>query len=474
MNQFWRYSIRCLYMAMDIVAGYFSIVVACRLQSPKLPPAFDHSAAMIFQTQNPFRVTFALWLMALVVIAHLYRLYHTDRTASEWQELWRIIQSSVIATAVMIVLGYLLKIEGLPRTVTGSALAMMIAAFSVWRVAKRLFVEYLVAHGYNNRNLLIVGTGMVARSLQEEIQRYPAMGLRVKGFLHHPGDPIDQELKPQVLGTFADFRRVVTQHFIEYVIFAGHYEEEVFLRFLVQARKFGLAVDVVPAGYGMISGDIRQHRIGFVPVLEYSRLGKGFHHPGKRLFDIIVTTLGCLVLAVPMLVIGFLVVLDSRGPVFYYSERFGRGGRRFRMMKFRTMVNGADQRQKEFLDRNEADGPIFKMRRDPRVTRFGKFLRKYSLDELPQLLNVLKGEMSLVGPRPFPVDQIEPEDLRQLRRLGVRPGITGLWQVRGRSDTTFRRLLRWDSWYISNWSFGLDLRILWQTVPAVVKGRGAY
>ena len=120
------------------------------------------------------------------------------------------------------------------------------------------------------------------------------------------------------------------------------------------------------------------------------------------------------------------------------------------------------------------DGPIFKIKKDPRITGMGAFLRRYSLDELPQILNVLKGDMSLVGPRPFPIAQLEKEDLRQLRRLGIRPGITGLWQIRGRSDVSFHKLLRWDIWYIKNWSFWLDLYILFQTFPVVVKGKGAY
>ena len=128
----------------------------------------------------------------------------------------------------------------------------------------------------------------------------------------------------------------------------------------------------------------------------------------------------------------------------------------------------------QMRDKSEVDGPIFKIKKDPRITRFGRFLRKYSLDELPQLFNVFIGNMSLVGPRPFPIDQIEKEDVKQLLRLEVRPGITGLWQIRGRSDLSFARLVKWDIWYINNWSFWLDLNILRQTIPVVLKGKGAY
>jgi len=144
------------------------------------------------------------------------------------------------------------------------------------------------------------------------------------------------------------------------------------------------------------------------------------------------------------------------------------------MYKFRSMVRNADELLGQIKDKNEVDGPIFKIRKDPRITKFGTFLRKYSLDELPQIFNVIKGDMSLVGPRPLPVEQIEEQDLQQFKRLEVRPGITGLWQIRGRSDLPFVRLVKWDIWYINNWSFGLDLYILFQTLPVVLKGKGAY
>ena len=143
--------------------------------------------------------------------------------------------------------------------------------------------------------------------------------------------------------------------------------------------------------------------------------------------------------------------------------------------QFGTVGEQALQKEAELIKTNSVkSGPVYKIQNDPRVTPYGRFIRRWSLDELPQLLNVLKGEMSLVGPRPLPIDQIEKEDLRQLLRLEVRPGITGLWQIRGRSDISFSRLVKWDIWYIDNWSFWLDLNILLQTVPVVLKGKGAY
>jgi exopolysaccharide biosynthesis polyprenyl glycosylphosphotransferase len=233
-------------------------------------------------------------------------------------------------------------------------------------------------------------------------------------------------------------------------------------------------VRVVPQGYELLQTDFTKYNIGIIPVLEYSVLRNIHRHQGKRIFDMVIGWLMLIVLLPLFLALAIAVKIDSPGPVFYLSRRYGRRGQLFAMYKFRTMVKNADELLKELKTRNEVDGPIFKIKRDPRVTRMGTFLRKYSLDELPQILNVINGDMSLVGPRPLPIEQIEREDFRQLKRLDIRPGITGLWQIRGRSDLSFQRLVKWDIWYINNWSFWLDLHILLQTIPVVLKGKGAY
>jgi len=243
---------------------------------------------------------------------------------------------------------------------------------------------------------------------------------------------------------------------------------------LEKARRLNVAVRVIPQGFELSTCEFSKYNIGFIPVLEYSNEERLVRQGGKRFFDFVVALVLNILFLPVLFVIAVLIKLDSPGPVFYLCRRYGRKGRIFRMIKFRSMYVDAHLRQQELKDQSEVDGPIFKIRNDPRVTKVGQFLRKYSLDELPQIINVVKGEMSLVGPRPLPIDQIEKEDFRQLKRLAVRPGITGLWQIRGRSDISFFRLLKWDIWYINNWSFWLDLNILVQTIPVVLKGRGAY
>jgi exopolysaccharide biosynthesis polyprenyl glycosylphosphotransferase len=195
----------------------------------------------------------------------------------------------------------------------------------------------------------------------------------------------------------------------------------------------------------------------------------------KRVIDIVGGTAFLLALAPLFAVVTLLIRLDSKGPVFFAQERVGLNKRRFRMLKFRTMVGGADQQQHMLEHLNEAEGPVFKIKNDPRITRVGRLLRRFSIDELPQLVNVLKGDMSLVGPRPLPVRDVERIDVRwQKRRFSIKPGITCLWQVNGRSNIGFSEWVRMDLDYIDRWSLGLDLLILIKTIPAVFKGPGAY
>ncbi|HET8671771.1 MAG TPA: sugar transferase [Candidatus Saccharimonadales bacterium] len=195
----------------------------------------------------------------------------------------------------------------------------------------------------------------------------------------------------------------------------------------------------------------------------------------KRLTDIVGSAVLLVSLAPLFAVVALLIKLDSPGPVFFRQERVGLNKRRFQLLKFRTMRKGAEQQQQTLEGLNEADGPVFKIKKDPRITSYGRFLRRFSIDELPQLFNVLKGDMSLVGPRPLPVRDVDRINVRwHKRRFSVKPGITCLWQVNGRSDVSFERWVQMDLQYIDQWSLGLDFKILIKTVPVVLAGNGAY
>jgi lipopolysaccharide/colanic/teichoic acid biosynthesis glycosyltransferase len=194
----------------------------------------------------------------------------------------------------------------------------------------------------------------------------------------------------------------------------------------------------------------------------------------KRVFDLAVGGLLCVVILPVIAVLGVLIKLDSRGPVFYRQARMGRGSRPFMIFKLRSMQVGADKQRLELADQNEYSGPMFKMKRDPRVTRIGDWLRRWSFDELPQILNVMKGEMSLVGPRPLWVEEAKQCRGWTQKRLDITPGITGLWQVLGRNDIPFDEMVKLDYMYVTGWSLSWDVKLLLQTLPAVLDKRGAY
>ena len=194
----------------------------------------------------------------------------------------------------------------------------------------------------------------------------------------------------------------------------------------------------------------------------------------KRLIDIVGSLIGLLFTGIAFIIFAPVIKIQSPGPVFYSQTRIGKNGRRFKFYKFRTMVVGADQMKKDLMEQNEMDGLMFKMENDPRIFGIGKFMRKYSIDELPQFWNVLKGEMSLVGTRPPTEEEFEQYELHHKARLGIKPGLTGMWQVSGRSDIkNFEEIVALDTQYISNWSLGVDIRILFRTVLVVLTGKGS-
>ena len=465
--------VRLAYTLIDFLCICFSIFIACKIRQTTLP--FEVTISNIFLDQaNPFRFLFVFWIVTAILFLGSKALYQTRREVLEGFEISLILKSVVFSTLVVIVAIYALKIEGFPRTVLFVGSAFIAVTLSIWRVIKRVLVEYMVSRGYNNFNAVIIGAGKVGTMLADEIKNRPGLGINIVGFIDDFKENDPEENGPHILGTSADFVKIARREFISKIYIATHSEGKVFLKLLKQANDMGIAVRVVPQGFELMSGEFFKYNIGIVPILEYSS-GERFHKQfGKRLFDFILAAVLLLLLSPVFICLAIMIKMDTPGPVFYFSKRFGRGGNKFNMFKFRSMVMDADAKLGDYLDQNEVDGPIFKMKKDPRITKLGAALRRYSLDELPQIINVIKGDMSLVGPRPLPIEQIRKEDLRQLMRLEVRPGITGLWQIRGRSDISFARLVKWDMWYINNWSFWLDFNILLQTIPVVLKGKGAY
>jgi exopolysaccharide biosynthesis polyprenyl glycosylphosphotransferase len=318
------------------------------------------------------------------------------------------------------------------------------------------------------RNVLIVGAGKSGRDLAARLGSDRSRQRVVCGFLDD-----EEPAAGDILGGIRDLARVARTEFVDEVILAGDSQRDVARRVIGEARRNRLDVRFVPDLFGLESPSVVLERFGDTPVLTLHE------EPipvvgllAKRALDILLSATALALVAPLLWAIALAIKLDSPGPVFYRALRVGRKGRHFLCCKFRTMSTDAESRKEQLRGQNEREGAFFKITDDPRITRFGRFLRRYSLDELPQLFNVLQGEMSMVGPRPHPVDDCERYRLQDLRRLDVTPGITGLWQVTARRDPSFDRNMALDLEYIERWNLWMDLKILCRTAWVVVQGSG--
>jgi exopolysaccharide biosynthesis polyprenyl glycosylphosphotransferase len=324
---------------------------------------------------------------------------------------------------------------------------------------------------------LILGSGFVAGQVVEKLTKNAQFGLVPIGIVD---DDVYNVGSPDLpwLGRFSDLKEIIEKQRAERVIIAfSRASHEEFLECIRACRDAGVAIDVVPRLFEFLDGVRALDQVGGLPLLSIGTPTlTSVSIAAKRALDV-VGSLALLTLFSPlMLAIAIAIKVESRGPVFFRQPRAGRGRTSFRLIKFRSMYVDAEERKAELGELNEAgDGVMFKIRKDPRVTRVGRFIRRYSLDELPQLFNVLIGQMSLVGPRPliFPETDALDEEWH-LRRLELRPGLTGPWQVYGRSQSPFQEMVRFDYQYVAGWSLARDIEILLATIPAVISGRGAY
>lgn len=324
---------------------------------------------------------------------------------------------------------------------------------------------------------LVLGSGMVAGQVVTKLRNNEQFGLVPVGMVD---DEIHKVGTPDLpwLGRFSDLDRIIETQQIDRVIIAfSRASHEELLESIRKCRDAGVAVDVVPRLFEFLDGVRALDQVGGLPVLSISAANlTSVSVAAKRALDVFGSLFAIVLLSPLMLAIAIAIKLESPGPVFFRQRRTGRRRTSFQLIKFRSMYVDAERRKQEFNSLNEAgDGVMFKIREDPRVTRVGQFIRRFSLDELPQLFNVLKGEMSLVGPRPLILPETNAlEEHWHLRRLELRPGLTGPWQIYGRSQSPFQEMVRFDYQYVAGWSLARDIEILLATLPAVVSGRGAY
>ena len=413
--------------------------------------------------------------IALVFTSRRLHLYSPRRLTSFLHEQRLSLQACFTSGLLLTGTLYLIHADDIPRSIVLITVVLVAVSLSLRRFVYRVMLYRKFDRGRGTRNVLIVGTGPEAHALRHHLESIRHLGYTFKGFIDFPGSVSRfTATSGDVVGTLETLFQNARKQFVDEIFFSAPCERGIVQDVLEQARAHGVDLRVVPELYDGLAWNSPIEYVGQFPTIP---LHCG-HVPEvglllKRAMDILFSSFVLVALFPLLLLVAIAVKLDSPGSVFYSSERLGKKGRVFRCIKFRTMVLDADKRRADMMHMNERDAVLFKITNDPRVTKLGNFLRKYSLDELPQFFNVLRGDMSVVGPRPPLASEVREYKLSHLRRLDVTPGITGLWQVQGRRDPSFDSYVSFDVTYIENWSIWLDLKIIVRTIGVVFSGTGS-
>jgi exopolysaccharide biosynthesis polyprenyl glycosylphosphotransferase len=423
-------------------------------------------------------IPFAGVLTALLLISYkLEGVYDHRRGASWFDEFYLVVSGTTTGIIIMVVVTFFYRPLFYSRLLFIYTGALVIALLSLSRLLKSIVLRKLRQRGIGVVRTLIVGAGEVGRTIMRNIVAQPGLGYQVVGFVDDNPEKGHKDIgRFKGLGNIDNLLRIVQEESIDEVIITlpWMYHRKI-ISIMAQCERKGVRARLVPDLFEMSLSRMDVDDLGGVPMIGIKKISiTGWKLATKRAIDFTIALVGLIVSLPLVLLIALAVKLDSPGPVLFRQIRVGKGGRHFILYKFRSMSEGAEEEQQKLTDLNEAEGPIFKIRHDPRCTGVGRFLRRTSLDELPQLYNVLRGEMSLVGPRPPLPTEVENYEEWHKRRLDVSPGMTGLWQVRGRSELTFDEMVLLDIYYIENWSAALDTEIFLRTIPRVIFGEGAY
>ena len=444
-------------------------------------PATNPTFVVDYLSQR-IKVTNAILGFVLIIFWHAafagQRLYVSHRLSPLRNELKEIARAVVIASAALLIAANIGRWPTINAVTAGVFCLLSFALIVTMRIALRLNLRRLRARGHNVKTLLLVGGGARGRRFAAQMKERQDLGYKLIGYVDGDRAFAAGEIEDAPwLGTFDDLPRILANEVIDEVAIAlpikSQYTqiETAVLLLEEQGITTHLLSDLFPQKLA------RSQPIDFdgLPIVSMHSVPIfSWRTEAKRIFDLVSAAILLLLVAPALIIAATAIKLDSEGPILFVQERTGLNKRRFRMLKFRTMRRDAESRQEQLEHLNEKTGPIFKIRNDPRITRVGRWLRKTSVDELPQLVNVLLGDMSIVGPRPLSVrDAVRMQLAWQKRRFSVKPGITCLWQVSGRSNLSFEQWMELDLEYIDHWSLGLDASILLRTIPAIVLARGA-
>lgn len=418
-------------------------------------------------------------LAGLMVFTYAQAGVWQRRRGESWlDEAWRIIYATAAGIGLMIAISFFVQPTPFSRLLIAWVFASIVFLISMARLIRRLLLSMLYQRGIFTDRVLVVGSDEVGRSLIRTLLARPDLGFKAIGYLHDGQSENNIGLgRIPNIGTFTDLELILEkapQLHTVFIALPGEKHQEI-NQLLQTCQIHGVRAQVIPDLLQLSMNRVEMNNMGGIPSLRIRDVGiSKSQQLIKRLLDLSLMFILAIPAFIVMLVIALAIKVDTAGPIFYTAVRIGKEGKPFKMFKFRSMVVDAEKQKASLQKLNQADGPIFKIQDDPRLTRVGKVIRRLSLDELPQLFNVAIGQMSLVGPRPPLPEEVAQYKPWHNQRLSVIGGMTGLWQVSGRSDLTFDELCLLDIYYIENWSLGLDIRILLQTIPHALSGRGAY
>lgn len=406
--------------------------------------------------------------------------YKADRLVSLRAQLKSLVKATTLAAFWFLLVSAIFSVESV-NTMGVAIFWLVVTVFGVVsRVGLKLFLTSARRSGFNYRYLLIVGANPRSAELAAKIEKRPELGYKLVGYVAESENSKEvwnaSKAQGQVIGMVEDLRSLLETERVDEMLVCLSLEAKfsTVAKIIADARDLGIVLRIVPdATEGAVLRKLHLEEFENEFVITFFREQLLLQLLAKRIIDMAVSVIVLVVLSPLLALAALLIKLTSPGPIIFAQDRVGMNQRRFRLYKFRSMVAGADELKQELAHLNELDGPAFKMVNDPRITPIGRFIRKTSIDELPQLFNVIKGEMSLVGPRPPLPDEVSKYQWLFRRRLSVKPGITCVWQVSGRNGTTFDEWMTMDKQYVENWSLLLDLKILLKTIPAVIFCRGA-
>jgi exopolysaccharide biosynthesis polyprenyl glycosylphosphotransferase len=403
-------------------------------------------------------------------------LYRGPRRPSWPNQFSIIVRGTIIAMAVLIIIVFIFRPYFFSRLIFAQAWVLMVVFLGLVRLLEDGLRGMLRRRGIGVVRLLLVGAGEVGRSIMQSLVAQPGLGYEVVGFVDDDPEKLQDIGRFRALGGTDDIPRLVSERAVDEVIITlpwlSHGKVLAIMNHCQQRR---VQVKVVPDLFQISMNQVDIDELNGIPLI-------GLREPSlqvtsqlvKRGIDILVSFASIIVLSPVLAATALAIVIDSPGSAVFPQTRVGQRGRTFTLYKFRSMRTGADDEKEDLRRVTDTNGVTFKLKADPRRTRVGRFIRRTSLDELPQFYNVLLGEMSLVGPRPAIPSEVEKYEDWHRKRLLVKPGLTGLWQVMGRSELPFEEMVMLDVFYIENWSLAMDLKILLRTIPSVLSGRGAY